>query len=193
MVEVGVEKQDRRRSCISLVGELHPGGDPRQGGIPALAADRLRLWRQPEVAAGDLLEASGLVEQRRHLPLLPPVVAADAGGFVAVKKPEELIPLESKGFLRAEEIGVETGDRVGEELLPLRPGVHTVIGGAVADVEAHHTDRLAGCHRHRHAEHRQPRHETTDGERSHRSSCNQFDRPGSIARLTRGPRRAPAL
>ena len=183
---MGVEKQDRCRGLIRLVGELHPGGDPRQGGIPALAADRLRLWRQPEVAAGDLLEASGLVEQRRHLPLLPPVVATDASGFVAVEKPEELVPLESKCLLRTEEIGVKTGNRVGEELLPLRPGVHTVIGGAVADVEAHHTDRLAGCHRHRHAEHRQPRHETTDGKRSHRSSCNQFDRPRETALIGLG-------
>ena len=186
MVEVGVEKQDRRRSCIGLVGEFHPGGDPRQGGIPALAADRLRLWRQPEVAGGDLLEAGRLVEQRRHLPLLSPVVAADASGFVAVEKPEELVSLESKRLLRTEEIGVETGNRVGEELLPLRPGVHTVIGGAVADVEAHHTDWFAGCRRPGHAEHRQPRHETTDGERSHRSSCNQFDRPRETASIASG-------
>jgi len=85
------------------------------------------------------------------------------------EKPEELVTLESQGLLRAEEIGIERRNRVGEELLPLRPSVHAVIGGAVADVEAHHANRLGRCRRPGRMEHREAsQHHSTDGEQTHR-------------------------
>ena len=178
---MGVEKQDRRRSLLRLVGELHPSRDPRQGRIPAFAANGLGRLRQPEVSVSHLLEPGRLVEQRRHLSLLPPVVAADAGSFVAVEKPEDLVALESKGLLRAEEIGVKRSNRVGEELLPLRPSVHAVVGGAVTDVEAHDANRLSRCRRPGRMEHREAsQHHSTDGEQSHR--------PSSVDRRKNGKR-----
>ena len=171
VVEVGVDEEQRLRRRVGLVGELHPGGDPRQRRVPALAADHVGRGGEPEVAPGELLEAVGAPQQRRHLPLLLPIVAADAGGLVAVEEAEELVALEGERLLRAEEMGIELRHRVGEELLPFRPGVLAVVGGAVADVVAHHPDRLGGERRpcpaeHHHANHR---HRPCRSNHAHRS------------------------
>jgi tetratricopeptide (TPR) repeat protein len=138
VVEVRVEEEDRRAVRGGPVPQLHPGRDPRQRGVPAPGARPVGGLAQPEVAAVELLEPRGAVEQGGHLARLPAVVAAGGERLVAGEPPGDRVALARQRLLRAEQVGVERGDRREQELPPQRPGVGAVRRGPEADVVAHH-------------------------------------------------------
>ena len=79
------------------------------------------------------------------------VVAADADDGVARHRGEDLVDLEAQRLLQADEIGVLRPEQREEHVAPLAPVVLAVVGGAVADVEGHHRDRLRSGRRRRSA------------------------------------------
>ena len=134
-----------RAASIDLAGrdvfEVRPGAHPVVVVTPVPGHDLGRL-AQPEGARVQQVEARCAVEDRAvFVSLAAGTSFADlavAGDVIG-----ELVQLEPEGLLQAEDVRRVVSDQLGHERPSLGPAVRTVVGPAVADVEADRGERHA--------------------------------------------------
>src|SRR5262245_18119937 len=99
------------------------------------------MLAEPEMALIDQLEPRAAVKQPGEFPRLLSIIAPDTDEAVSRKSFLQLLDLHRQCFLGPQQIRIVSLDRPKEHLAPMRPVVLAVLGGAVADVEAHHADQ----------------------------------------------------
>src|SRR5690606_27520232 len=93
---------------------------------------------EPEVPAVQLLEPRGAIQNRCHLAAVVPPLASDAERRIALELLGEIILLKGQRLLRPQQVRIERGDRLDQEVPPVLPPVLAISGGAIPQVETHH-------------------------------------------------------
>jgi hypothetical protein len=136
VIKVSIENVER--AITRLVAKQGPGADTNHLVPPVFGTRDLRGVGQPEGAMIDEIDSIFTKENGAGLSFLGAIITTDTDALVGTERRFEIPDLGKKGFLHADNVGIQMPNRIRDTSLPRIPVVDALVpGGEVADVEAH--------------------------------------------------------
>jgi hypothetical protein len=142
MIEMNIDPKEIDNFFALRFPQYNPSCDSRQSRVPSATGDLLWRLTKPKSTAVDASPPIRFPKDRGHLPLPAPILSAYTIRFVTYQLLLKKIVLRSQRFLSPQKVGLKPLDQFHQSLFAQIPVVLPVCGRPIANVVAHHPNRL---------------------------------------------------